>query len=105
MQTGVYIPTGSRIGDRCFLGPNATLTNDRTPLRTDYRLEGVTLANDVTIGAHATLMPGISVGEGAFIAGGAVVTRDVPPWKMAVGVPARIVDLPENLKKPNRLGE
>jgi len=51
------------------------------------------------------LMPGISVGEGAFIAGGAVVTRDVPAWKMAVGVPARIVDLPENLKKPNRLGE
>ena len=105
LQTGVYIPTGSRIGDRCFLGPNATLTNDRTPLRTDYRLEGVTLANDVTVGANATLMPGISVGEGAFIAGGAVVTRDVPAWKMAVGVPARIVDLPENLKKPNRLGE
>ena len=66
---------------------------------------GPTLANDVTIGANATLMPGISVGEGAFIAGGAVVTRDVPAWKMAVGVPARIVDLPENLKKPNRLGE
>ena len=105
LQTGVYIPTGSRIGDRCFLGPNATLTNDRTPLRTDYRLEGVTLANDVTIGANATLMPGISVGEGAFIAGGAVVTRDVPAWKMAVCVPAQIVDLPENLKKPNRLGE
>jgi len=105
LQTGVYIPTGSRIGDRCFLGPNATLTNDRTPLRTDYRLEGVTLGDDVTVGANATLMPGISVGEGAFIAGGAVVTRDVPAWKMAVGVPARIVDLPENLKKPNRLGE
>ena len=105
LQTGVYIPTGSRIGDRCFLGPNATLTNDRTPLRTDYRLEGVTLGDDVTVGANATLMPGISVGEGAFIAGGAVVTRDVPVWKMAVGVPARIVDLPENLKKPNRLGE
>ena len=105
LQTGVYIPTGSRLGDRCFLGPNATLTNDRTPLRTDYRLERVTLANDVTVGANATLMPGINIGEGAFIAGGAVVTRDVPPWKMAVGVPARIVDLPENLKKPNRLGE
>ncbi|HIG63739.1 MAG: N-acetyltransferase [Methanobacteriota archaeon] len=105
LQTGVYIPTGSRIGDRCFLGPNATLTNDRTPLRTDYRLEGVTLGDDVTVGANATLMPGISVGEGAFIAGGAVVTRDVPVWKMAVGVPARIVDLPENLKKPNRLGK
>ncbi|OIR13068.1 MAG: hypothetical protein BEU05_00305 [Marine Group III euryarchaeote CG-Bathy2] len=105
LQTGVYIPTGSRLGDRCFLGPNATLTNDRTPLRTDYQLEAVTLGDDVTVGANATLMPGISVGDGAFIAGGAVVTRDVPAWKMAVGVPARIVDLPENLKKPNRLGD
>ncbi|RUA01330.1 MAG: N-acetyltransferase [Candidatus Poseidoniales archaeon] len=105
LQTGVYIPTGSRLGNRCFLGPNATLTNDRTPLRTDYQLEAVTLENDVTIGANATLMPGITVGEGAFIAGGAIVTRDVPAWKMAMGVPARIMELPENLKKPNRLGD
>ena len=50
-------------------------------------------------------MPGITVGEGAFIAGGAIVTRDVPAWKMAMGVPARIMELPENLKKPNRLGD
>ena len=105
LQTGVYIPTGSRLGNRCFLGPNATLTNDRTPLRTDYLLEPVTLENDVTIGANATLMPGITIGEGAFIAGGAVVTRDVPAWKMAMGVPAQIMELPENLKKPNRLGD
>ncbi len=105
LQTGVYIPTGSRIGDRCFLGPNATLTNDRTPLRTDYQLEAVTLEDDVTVGANATLMPGITIGEGAFIAGGAVVTRDVPAWKMAMGVPAQIMELPENLKKPNRLGD
>ena len=105
LQTGVYIPTGSRLGNRCFLGPNATLTNDRTPLRTDYLLEPVTLENDVTIGANATLMPGITIGEGAFIAGGAIVTRDVPAWKMAMGVPAQIMELPENLKKPNRLGD
>jgi acetyltransferase-like isoleucine patch superfamily enzyme len=105
LQTGVYIPTGSRLGNRCFLGPNATLTNDRTPLRTDYLLEAVTLENDVTIGANATLMPGITIGEGAFIAGGAIVTRDVPAWKMAMGVPAQIMELPENLKKPNRLGD
>ena len=105
LQTGVYIPTGSRLGNRCFLGPNATLTNDRTPLRTDYLLEPITLENDVTIGANATLMPGITNAEGAFIAGRAIVTRAVPAWKMAMGVPAQIMELPENLKKPNRLGD
>ena len=103
-QTGAYIPTGSRIGDRVFLGPNASLTNDKTPLRTEYKLEKITVENDVTVGSNATLMPGITVGEGAFIAGGAVVTKDVPAWHIAKGCPAVFEKLPESLKKPNRLG-
>ena len=103
-QTGAYVPTGSRIGDRVFLGPNASLTNDKTPLRTEYKLEKITVENDVTIGSNATLMPGITVGEGAFIAGGAVVTKDVPAWHIAKGCPAVFEELPESLKKPNRLG-
>ena len=103
-QTGAYVPTGSRIGDRVFLGPNASLTNDKTPLRTEYKLEKITVENDVTVGSNATLMPGITVGEGAFIAGGAVVTKDVPAWHIAKGCPAVFEKLPESLKKPNRLG-
>ncbi len=103
-QTGAYVPTGSRIGDRVFLGPNASLTNDKTPLRTEYKLEKITIENDVTVGSNATLMPGITVGEGAFIAGGAVVTKDVPAWHIAKGCPAVFEELPESLKKPNRLG-
>jgi len=103
-QTGAYIPTGSKIGNRVFLGPNASLTNDKTPLRTEYHLEIITLKDDVTVGSNATLMPGITVGEGAFIAGGAIVTRDVPAWTLAKGCPAKFSDLPESLKKPNRLG-
>ena len=103
-QTGAYIPTGSRIGDRVFLGPNASLTNDKTPLRTEYKLEKIIVENDVTVGSNATLMPGITVGEGAFIAGGAVVTKDVPAWHIAKGCPAVFEELPESLKKPNRLG-
>ena len=103
-QTGAYIPTGSRIGDRVFLGPNASLTNDKTPLRTEYKLETITVEDDVTVGSNATLMPGITVGEGAFIAGGAVVTKDVPAWHIAKGCPAVFEELPESLKKPNRLG-
>ena len=103
-QTGAYIPTGSRIGDRVFLGPNASLTNDKTPLRTEYKLESITVEDDVTVGSNATLMPGITVGKGAFIAGGAVVTKDVPAWHIAKGCPAVFEELPESLKKPNRLG-
>lgn len=104
-QTGAYIPTGSEIGNRVFLGPNATLTNDKTPLRTEYLLEKITIEDDVTVGANATLMPGITLGQGSFVAGGSVVTKDVPAWHLAKGCPAIFVELPESLKKPNRLGK
>ena len=86
------------------MGPHASLTNDKTPLRTEYNLEGIILEDDVTVGSNATLMPGITVGEGAFIAAGAVVTKDVPAWNLAKGCPAIFQELPESLKKPNRLG-
>ena len=103
-QTGAYIPTGSKIGNRVFLGPNASLTNDKNPLRTEYNPEPITIEDDATIGSNATLMPGITVGKGAFVAGGAVVTKDVPAWTLAKGCPAIFSELPESLKKPNRLG-
>ena len=103
-QTGAYIPTGTKIGNRVFLGPNASLTNDKKPLRTEYSPEPVIIEDDATIGSNATLMPGITIGEGAFVAGGAVVTKDVPAWTLAKGCPAIFSELPESLKKPNRLG-
>ena len=49
-------------------------------------------------------MPGLTIGEGAFVAGGAIVTKDVPAWHLAKGCPAIFSKLPDNLKKPNRLG-
>ena len=103
-QTGAYIPTGTKIGNRVFLGPNASLTNDKKPLRTEYSPESVIIEDDATIGSNATLMPGITIGEGAFVAGGAIVTKNVPPWTLAKGCPAKLSELPESLKKPNRLG-
>jgi len=103
-QTGAYIPTGTKIGNRVFLGPNASLTNDNTPLRTEYNPEPITVEDDVTIGSNSTIMPGITIGEGAFVAGGAIVTKDVPAWHLAKGCPAVFSKLPDNLKKPNRLG-
>ncbi len=100
----VYIPTHTEIGDDVFIGPGAVLTNDRYPLRLrdDYRPEGPTLADSVTIGANATILPGVCIGEGAMVAAGAVVTHDVPAWHMAVGVPAEMKQLPERLQERNR---
>jgi acetyltransferase-like isoleucine patch superfamily enzyme len=103
IQTGVYVPTHVVLGHRVFLGPRAVLTNDRYPLRrrASYRSAGPVIEDDATIGANATLLPGVRVGAGAMVAAGAVVTGDVPAWSLAVGVPARIRDLPAELREPN----
>ncbi len=86
-----------------FIGPNAVLTNDKYPVRKDYKLRGPIVREGVTIGANSVILPFVKIGEGAFVAAGALVTKDVPPWKLAIGVPAKIVDLPEYLKVLNKL--
>jgi acetyltransferase-like isoleucine patch superfamily enzyme len=104
LQSGVYVPTHCEIGERTFFGPHAVLTNDRYPLRRrdSYHPEGPVIEDDATIGANATLLPGVRIGRGAMVAAGAVVTSDVPAWTLAVGVPARIQDLPPELHEPNQ---
>ncbi len=103
IQSQVYIPTHTVIGSYVFIGPNATLTNDKYPLRQRQSMElvGPIIEDHVTIGANATLLPGVRIGEGAMVAAGAIVTKDVPPWTLAVGAPARIMPLPERLREPN----
>lgn len=98
IQSSVYIPLNVVIEDYVFIGPRVVLTNDKYPLRKKTELRGPILRRGASIGANATILPGIEIGEGAMIAAGAVVTRDVPPWKLAIGNPARIKDLPEDLK-------
>ncbi len=103
IQSQVYIPTYTTIGSYVFIGPNATLTNDKYPLRqrSALQLQGPIIEDHVTIGANATLLPGVRVGQGAMVAAGAIVTRDVPSWTLAVGAPARFQPLPEALREPN----
>lgn len=103
IQTGVYIPTHTTIHDNVFLGPNATLTNDPHPVRRETDLEGPTLQDGVSIGANATILPEVTVGEDAFVAAGAVVTEDVPPRTLAVGIPAEHRPLPEPLDEVNSI--
>jgi acetyltransferase-like isoleucine patch superfamily enzyme len=101
LQTGGYVPSNTTIGSNVFVGPRAVLTNDPYPLRQDVELSGPTLADNVSIGANATLLPGVHIGEGAFVAAGAVVTDDVPADTLAVGNPARHEPLPEDLQGGN----
>jgi len=97
LQSLVYIPTRTTIGNRVFIGPNTVLTNDRYPPSHSGGLQGPSLSDDVAVGANATILPGVCIGKGALVAAGAVVTRNVPPHKLAIGVPAKIRDLPKSM--------
>jgi acetyltransferase-like isoleucine patch superfamily enzyme len=103
METGVFVPTHTDVGDHVFLGPHSVLTNDKYPtrMREQYKPDGPTLEANVSIGANATILPEVTVGEGAMIGAGSVVTSDVPAWHAASGVPATMKPLPEHLREPN----
>ncbi len=93
IETEAYITALSTIEDYCFIAPEVTFTNDNFLGRTKERFKyhkGVTLKKGARVGANTTFLPGITVGEDALVAAGAVVTRDVPPRKIVIGVPARV---------------
>ena len=100
LQSMVYIPTNTTIGDHVFIGPNAVLTNDRYP--PSGCLKGPVIKAGAAIGANATILPGICIGQGAFVAAGSIVTRDVPDNMMAIGTPARIKEIPEEMLKSRK---
>lgn len=86
---------GVTLGDGCLVGHNvvfATLDHDKRPgRRGDMTAAPIVVGKDVWIGEHATILKGVTIGDGAIVAAGAVVTRDVPPNTIAAGVPARVV--------------
>lgn len=92
-QTGVYLAAFSVVEDDVFLGPGVITTNDHTMNRNAAGTEllGAILKRACRVGAGAVLTPGITIGEEAFVAAGAVVTADVPPRSVVMGVPARVV--------------
>jgi UDP-2-acetamido-3-amino-2,3-dideoxy-glucuronate N-acetyltransferase len=99
IQTQVYITAFSVIEDDVFIGPCAMSTNDDTMARRHPHepMRGATLRRACRIGGGAVLVPGVEVGEEAFVAAGAVVTNDVPPRSLVMGVPARVVrQVPED---------
>ncbi|WP_049985867.1 acyltransferase [Halobellus rufus] len=103
LQSRVYVPTNTYVGSDVFVGPGAVLTNDPYPVRRDVDLSGPTLEDGVSIGGNATVLPDVTVGEGSFVAAGAVVTDDVPAGTLAVGVPAEHRPLPAALSGENAI--
>jgi len=85
------------IGDRVLLGPQVQILTNNHPLHADTRIDGlqralpVTIGHWVWIGGGAVILPGVAIGDGAVIAAGSVVTRDVPAHHLVAGNPARVV--------------
>ena len=93
LERGVQLFNGVTLEDGVFVGPNATFTNRRFAPAPDLEtpIERTTVKAGASIGANATLLPGIVIGERSVVGAGAVVTRNVPPHAIVAGNPARIV--------------
>ena len=101
IKSGVQLWDGMQIEDDVFIGPNATFTNDDSP-RSKQNPEifvKTIIRKGVSIGANATIISGISIGQKAMIGAGAVVTKDIPPYAIVSGNPAKIVNYVETVQE------
>jgi acetyltransferase-like isoleucine patch superfamily enzyme len=94
IQTGAYITAYVTIEDDVFVAPMVVTTNDNFMGRTEKRralMRGCTIRRGARVGGGAHILPGIEIGEDAFVATGSIVTRDVPARTVVMGVPAKAV--------------
>lgn len=93
IKNGVQLWDGLRVGDDVFIGPNVTFSNDKLPRSKQHQANVLKteIESGASVGAGATILPGLKIGRHAMVGAGAVVTRSVPPNAIVVGNPARIV--------------
>lgn len=101
IHSNVFVPEYSILEDDCWLGPNVVITNARYPRSKNVKenLKGAMIKRGAKIGANATLLPGIVVGENALVGAGAVVVDDVPDGAVVVGNPARVIKTIEAIEE------
>ncbi len=101
VKAGVFLWDGIRVASDVFIGPNVTFTNDKYPRSKKYpdEFQLTEINRGVSIGANATILGGIKIGEYALVGAGAVITKDVPPFSLVYGNPAKVMG------KVNELGE
>lgn len=94
VKSGVYIWDGVELEDNVFIGPCVAFTNDKRPRSKEYpeSFLKTIVRKGASIGANATILPGIEIGEKAIVGAGCVVTKSVPPYAVVVGNPAKIVE-------------
>src|SRR5205823_479782 len=100
IQAEAYVTAYSTVEEDVFIAPCVVTTNDNFMGRTERRkalTRGPTIRRGARVGGGAILLPGVVVGEEAFVGAGALVTKDVPPRKVVIGAPARVLrDVPED---------
>lgn len=98
IKSGVFVWDGITIEDDAFIGPCVTFTNDKTPRSKKYpeSFLKTRVGKGASIGANATILPGLVLGEGCMIGAGSVVTKNVPPHATVLGNPAKILEKASN---------
>ncbi len=92
IKNGVQLWDGLRVEDDVFIGPNTTFTNDPFPRsKQPFTIRSIWIKRGASIGANATILPGVTIGENAMVGAGSVVIKDVPPNTLIVGNPARVI--------------
>jgi UDP-2-acetamido-3-amino-2,3-dideoxy-glucuronate N-acetyltransferase len=100
ISSHTFICEGVTIEDDVFIGHNVTFINDMYPRATaggalqteaDWKVVPTFIRKGASVGSSATILAGVTVGEGAIVGAGAVVTKDVPPWTVVAGNPARVL--------------